>query len=355
MAKINGLTSLRAIAALWVAVCHFYYQVPNGGGFIEQILRLGGLGVPLFFVLSGFILSHTYQHKFRNGISRPQLGAYAISRFARVYPAHLVMLLLYGLILVPTGLYPSYFYDNGTSFLASLALVHAWGFYPVPVWNQPSWTVSVEFICYMAFPFIALAIARYTWRQAMSFATLIAVALAGGILAFQSQWIFYFPLFIVKYGACFLIGCFVYAPFRDGVGRMGAPLTFVTIGAAIIGIIAATYGGSRFEGFVPLFFALWIFALASGSGPARALFETRPFVYAGEISYSYFLAHEAALLTMLALAKPMGFEPADIPMVFKFAAGLVFALPLYHLVEEPGRRWLRSFSTPKAIVHSAAE
>jgi peptidoglycan/LPS O-acetylase OafA/YrhL len=348
--KINGLTSLRAVAALWVAVCHFYYQVPDGGGFIEKILRLGGLGVPLFFVLSGFILSHTYQHKFRGGVSGRQLAAYGVSRFARVYPVHLAMLLLYALVLVPLGLYPSYFYDTAASFVASLALVHAWGLYPVPVWNQPSWTVSVEAICYAMFPILAVVISRYTWRQSMIFAGLITAALAGGILVFQSEWVFYFPLFIVKYGACFLIGCFIYAPYRDGVGRMGPLMTTAAIAASIVGIVLAANGGARFEGLVPIFFALSIFSLASGSGPTRALFETRSFVYAGEISYSYFLAHEAALLSMLAVAKPLGFDSADIPMVMKIAAGLALAIPLYHFVEEPARRWIRSTSTKSAAV-----
>jgi peptidoglycan/LPS O-acetylase OafA/YrhL len=352
--KIDGLTSLRAIAALWVAICHFYYQVPDGGGFVERILRLGGLGVPLFFVLSGFILSHTYQHKFRYGVSKQQLLTYGVSRFARVYPAHFTMLLLYAAVLVPTGLYPEYFYDTAASFLASLALVHAWGLYPVPVWNQPSWTVSVEFICYAAFPLIAVATARYSWRRAIGLAGIVASALVMGTLIFQGEWVFYFPLFIVKYGACFLLGCLIYFPFRDGIGKMGSVATMLSVAGAIVGIIYASTLGPRFEGFIPAFFALWIFALAAGSGPARKLFETRPFVYAGEISYSYFLAHEAALLAMLAIAEPLGFKPTDIPMEVKIAAGLVFALPLYHLVEEPGRRWIRSLPERMKFVRAPA-
>lgn len=353
MKKIDGLTSLRAIAALWVSIGHFYYQVPVGASWAEGVLRVGGLGVTLFFVLSGFILSHTYQAKFVKDRGPGQWRTYAISRFARVYPVHLTMLCLFAFVLVPVGVWPSYFYDTTGSFIASLALVHAWGLYPVPVWNQPSWTISVEFICYAGFPLLAVWFSGLAgWRSLMACAGVLA-AFAVGTLVFQSQWIFYFPLFIVKYCGCFIGGCLLYRVYATRKTEMSATVTFACVAISIAGIALCAHLGSRFEGVVPIFFALWIYSLAAGAGPARALFETRPFVYAGEISYSYFLAHEAALLVLLKVAAVFGLVSADLPIWTKIAAGLVFAVPLYHFVEEPARRLIRSGSAPKAVPASA--
>ena len=54
---LRPLTSLRFFAAMWVVLYHFW---PNLQPVRPAFVAKGYLGVELFFVLSGFILSHVY-------------------------------------------------------------------------------------------------------------------------------------------------------------------------------------------------------------------------------------------------------------------------------------------------------
>ena len=84
--EIRRLNTLRGIAALIVVISHF----SNTSGLWGKVLGQGAgqFGVMLFFLLSGFLMSHLYWE--REPTSRTQLF-YAVSRVARVIPLYLVV------------------------------------------------------------------------------------------------------------------------------------------------------------------------------------------------------------------------------------------------------------------------
>ena len=94
MQKLSGLTGLRFLAAFYVFIFHIQMRV--GTPFLPKILTnlvsQGALGVNVFFVLSGFILSYS-QIK---GLAivqfpdRSQFINFMIKRIARIYPAYVV-------------------------------------------------------------------------------------------------------------------------------------------------------------------------------------------------------------------------------------------------------------------------
>jgi peptidoglycan/LPS O-acetylase OafA/YrhL len=56
MTEIRALTGVRGFAALWVVLLHYRYgDLADEYGAWSFLFRRGGLGVPLFFVLSGFM------------------------------------------------------------------------------------------------------------------------------------------------------------------------------------------------------------------------------------------------------------------------------------------------------------
>lgn len=79
---IIPLTSLRGLAALAVMGFHFALLLPG-----LPVFNRGFLGVDLFFLLSGFILTHVYH-------DRLEARSFFSARFARTYPLHLFMTLL---------------------------------------------------------------------------------------------------------------------------------------------------------------------------------------------------------------------------------------------------------------------
>src|SRR3954470_504363 len=128
---LPSLTSLRFFAALLVVLSHL-----PGSTFSE-----GYTGVTFFFILSGFILSHSYEDRLRTGATSRR--EFWIARIARVYPLHLLTLLA----AVPLAVSES---SGAMGFagrlLAQLTLTQA----AVPVgsiyfsFNHPAWSLSVE-------------------------------------------------------------------------------------------------------------------------------------------------------------------------------------------------------------------
>ena len=85
--KILPLTSARFFAALYVMLFHSVPTIPSQGnphGVLTRIIGLGYVGVPFFFLLSGFILAIVY---LKNSTPIDKRKFY-LARFARIYPLY---------------------------------------------------------------------------------------------------------------------------------------------------------------------------------------------------------------------------------------------------------------------------
>jgi peptidoglycan/LPS O-acetylase OafA/YrhL len=143
---LDALTSLRFFAALAVVFYH------SGAGFaassriaptiVENILNNGWLGVPFFFILSGFIL--TYAHADMR-FDQVQLGRFFVARFSRLYPVYILALL----ICIPFVDHFSFATDWFQFFLLQTWFPNS----GATDWNFVAWTLSVELLFYVVFPF----------------------------------------------------------------------------------------------------------------------------------------------------------------------------------------------------------
>jgi peptidoglycan/LPS O-acetylase OafA/YrhL len=152
--RFHVLDSFCGIAALFVVLFHMHYM----GAISESIFfRNSNLFVEFFFILSGFVLTHSYMLKkhlsFRN---------FFISRTFRLLPLHLFVLLLF--IALEFGKLYAYkhgFHFNNVPFTAAsniadivpnILLLQSWLPNVSTVsWNYPSWSISVEYYLYMIF------------------------------------------------------------------------------------------------------------------------------------------------------------------------------------------------------------
>ena len=92
LAKINELESLRGLAALLVV----FFHVPKWNSFLNVgIINNGYLMVELFFVLSGFVIFNAYSNNIK---SKRDLMRFQFLRFGRLYPVHILFLLILLLI-----------------------------------------------------------------------------------------------------------------------------------------------------------------------------------------------------------------------------------------------------------------
>src|ERR1700743_93287 len=94
--QLPALTGLRFLLATWVSL----YHQTNEGGLIATVtwpwwimapLRTGYAAVSVFFLLSGFILSHSYSLK--NTWTNAEAWRFGVARFARIYPVYSLGLL----------------------------------------------------------------------------------------------------------------------------------------------------------------------------------------------------------------------------------------------------------------------
>jgi peptidoglycan/LPS O-acetylase OafA/YrhL len=135
-------------------------------------LHNGFLGVSLFFVLSGFII--TYSH-YAETMTPTVIGRFYWARIARIYPVYLLALVL----ALPTLAAPLTRFDA----LSVLTMTQAW---TIPAskqgfaWVMQAWTLSIEVVFYLLFPFYW----PFVRRLSLIGTVVLGLACAAFILAF---------------------------------------------------------------------------------------------------------------------------------------------------------------------------
>jgi len=364
-AQLQSLTPLRGIAALWVVLYHYaviYFPSLHPQTY-TQLLGKGYLAVDLFFILSGFVLAHVYREAFTQEVSGNYLK-FLFARIARLYPLHLFVLALFlttalasrAVEYASSGMVAPIPWEGARSLSALVAnLFMLQGLKASELsWNYPAWSISVEFMAYLAFPFLVPLIFRAGVRTKVALAIALLTALAW--LAFWTkddfnQWDG--PRTLLRCLPEFTAGMLLYDLYirrswpwclqRDWLFLLilGSLLLLLHVGAADLLII--------------LLFPAVVMAAVSNTGYVAGLANTRPLVWLGNISYSLYLIHGFVqfLMTKLLSAVPLA-SPTNISPITALAltgamlcASLLLATATYFAVERVGRRYLRNvFGVP---------
>ena len=125
---------------------------------IEKVYRFGYVGVYFFWLISGFVLAHTYLNKERCQIS---FKKFFVNRFARLYPLHFLTLLLVFVLqfflrietnshqIIGNEIYNGE--NNLESFLSHLFFISGWIKESKFSYNFPILSVSIEIVIYFLF------------------------------------------------------------------------------------------------------------------------------------------------------------------------------------------------------------
>ena len=340
-ANIKSLTSLRFFAAAWVVLYHYWPSLAVSG--TPPIVAAGHLGVELFFILSGFILSHVYLPSFEAGQFR--YGDFLWARLARVYPMHLATLIAIGLmggLALAAGLRIEHDVLSLAALPANLLLVQAWGFAPVAGWNHPSWSISAEWFAYLCFPGFALLTASLRRWPVAAVAGALAVFAASSVI-FQRITGFPLDAATISWGAlriipCFALGCALYLAWRTHVAdRRKALAGAAFFGAAVLA--TAQFGAPDI--LIVMACAGLIISLAQVSKAGSRLLTHPILVYLGEISYCvYMVSIPWSLLFVNIAARAMHLSSKQLPwplwIVFAIAV-IPVAAAAHHLIERPAR------------------
>lgn len=178
--KIPALTGIRGYAALWVVAHHCsnlgWLHFNGQPARTDQVpfLVSGYLGVELFFILSGFILTKIYGHVVFSGTG---LRDFALGRIFRILPVYWASLVALGLM-APwmRGEWQGGAIHNLPNLILSFLLIQSWVGQPI-VWNPPGWSLSAEWLAYFLFPVLAAVVIRFR-RPAAIIGIAIAALLA---------------------------------------------------------------------------------------------------------------------------------------------------------------------------------
>jgi peptidoglycan/LPS O-acetylase OafA/YrhL len=382
--EIRALSGLRIVAAAWVVLFHFrpllHDAAPGFSSALSPLLDCGAQGVDLFFILSGFVLTWNYLDRMGETWSWRATLRFLWLRLARVWPVYLVTMHLAALWIIFTlnvGHVPSEAADQLTAlnWLRQVLLVQLW-FHPYfdgLFWDGPAWSISAEWLAYLLFGVLVLVvfrIARSTRARGLIFLAFAAamppVLLLMATGEFYTPWS-WLPRIVMQFSAGALLCAAVRKLRPTEMARHRAGYLSLALAGAIVGVLyfldahpLATIRDA--SGLVDILFVPLVLSLALGVGTLPAVLSTTPLVYLGHISFSLYMVHELVHTGWTWAATQFGLRLLpDVGGKFMVAGLLAVALAgaalLYHFVEEPARKWMRSMlcgapSSPADSVHS---
>ena len=304
--RMSQLDGLRALAVLAVFVQHWGGGLPD---FVRRTGAAGSLGVQLFFVLSGFLITGILLRA-RN--RRETLGQgtfftikqFYIRRFLRIFPLYYAFLIVLGALGL-AGMATAYvgvtrpFWWHAL-YLTNVYVVHHNGFPPV---TGHFWTLAVEEQFYIVWPWLVLLLPG-RWLKA-ALATTVVLCLGYRLIGIGQGWgalaiSRLTPSCLNSLGGGALLAYFVESSgltgtrWRRPLGWLAAAGLPCMIGGYVLGWPDKTgLGAALLEGIgVPTVLGWVVVRAAEGfSGVIGGALSARPMVYLGRISYGLYVIH----------------------------------------------------------------
>jgi peptidoglycan/LPS O-acetylase OafA/YrhL len=343
---LHALTGIRFFAAIYVVLYHSpkIIDTLSDSGWVHagNFVRNGYLAVPLFFMLSGFILAYTYAGQIETRGDRRRFWE---ARFARIWP-------VYALSLFLSALPPLHCAPIG-QMLAAVFMVQAWD----PFWpalggagNFVCWTLSVEAFFYLCFPWAQRWIeARQPKTQLIALAAMLAYCVAirsafyslgtprVPLVQFVPQPILHLGEFLA--GVC--IGNYILRHFAVGTRLPGRGAW--TYGSALLTTVLLCCASVQWTSLVVLGFSALIYGLGAERSLLSRVLSTRLLLLGGGVSYSIYLMQVEVKGWVILAATRLHLQSPSLRLIITTAILLILSLALFEGVEQPSRKILRSF------------
>ena len=347
---LDAARGCAALAVLFFHYVHFFFlpgteqaMTPTEAyplyGVFWLFFSYGKAAVPVFWMISGFVFSRVY----RDSAATSQ--EFFLNRFARLYPLHLLTLLLVAMLqAVAVARYGhAFIYGNNDlyHFVLQLFFASNWGLQVGDSFNGPIWSVSVEVAVYVVFW------AFHRRLFALGVIGPVALMLAGFILFMGTGNL------IGQCGFFFFIGAalhYVHEAFEDDRRLIAAAV----VGMMAAGLLAFASGIERIENGVgvPAFFGGLILLLVSVEAAAAPY--KRWLAPVGDNTYGMYLLHvPLQLVIFIVLSRSTDVAALALSPWFLLgyiAAVIVLARISFLHFERPMRIWLRRLGEGRAVV-----
>ena len=301
---ITNLTPLRGIAAILVVIFHFEIVLvlflPRE---MSRFFSKCYLMVDLFFIMSGFIIYHVYGEFFKRNIQTTTFNKYIRARLARVYPLHIITLIL-TIVLVVSQHFKWDEFFNPRAIPTHVLMLQSFGLHSIYTWNVPAWSISAEFAAYMIFPVFAFVLYRSKIITPLIISTLIIFIYC--LLAFKLSKSngttgLYNLDQTYDYGylrgiAGFLAGGMIYQLYLKKIFYfLKADATLIILSALLL---ACLHFGVTDLVFIPVFLLL-VLSTAYNTGRVKQFLSNRFLQWLGDISYSVYLLQFPLMLLVI--------------------------------------------------------
>lgn len=193
--RLLGADFVRACACFIVVLHHLVQRMGFSGDFVAlgwmRIFGvIGGLGVAIFFVLSGFLLARPFWKALAQGEQMPSLRVYALRRAARIIPGFWLALTVTFVLSFTVFGFPL----DGWLWLryaAGLLLVSDWHWttlFPVEL-NGPLWSIGFEVTSYVLLP-LGFGLLYLVARGVRHSGAMLGLWLGVIALALVAHWLF---------------------------------------------------------------------------------------------------------------------------------------------------------------------
>ena len=362
----HALDGLRFFAFLLVFFFHALQWSPWGNW---PIIRFGYLGVPIFFVLSGFLIGGILldlKNKTRPGFGLgAKLKTFYIRRALRIFPVYYLFIAFLAVLLVLSGrsdpvasdsfLWHLSYLTNFRSFVVGMDRIREGHF----------WSLAVEEHFYMLAPLVVLLVKPHTLVRLLA-AVIVGVAVARALIDHSGSSRDFWVLSPMQFD---LLGLGIATAIIErkgsfaGIGARG--LRWIGLGGAIFFLLFIAhfywpvYGtGGLFATLGPISLGLATAALVLTlwQQPTRFLSRAlgfRPFAYFGQISYGLYLFHPNCLGWSSRTYGTFNLTNAGVGL----AITLAVAMLSWHLFEKPINNLKNRFSygARRALQQPAAE
>lgn len=312
--RVASLTGIRAVAALLVVLTHAAYTTGRyPQGYLGLVYSRMEIGVPIFFVLSGFLLFGPWVRAAAERRPGPSVKRYTWRRVRRIMPAYVVTVLAAYAVyhFRSAGPNPGHTWEG---LLRNLTHTQIYtDNYVYSYLHQgltQMWSLAVEVAFYAVLPLLAylllVVVCRRQWRPKLLLTGLVALAAISPAWLYLVHAVDWLPdgarLWLPTYLIWFLGGMVLAV--LQAMGVRAYALVCIPLALICFFIVATPIGGAPTTspselwegwaktGFYAVIATLVVAPLALGNkGWYSRILGSRPMVFLGEISYEIFLIH----------------------------------------------------------------
>ncbi|WP_408609725.1 acyltransferase family protein [Granulicella tundricola] len=340
------MTGIRFFAAAYVVLFHSRLaavMAARGWTAAGNFFLSGYLAVPLFFILSGFILAYTYNGQIRH---KGDHQRYFEARFARIWPLYALSLLLASLVNLRV--------PSPGVMVATALMLQSWNPFNLEMagsWNAVCWTLSCELLFYLCFPWLQ------TWLE-RGHRRLPLVLLAGSVLLcvgtnsgsrtlwYTAHGVYRFIPLAVVHVPEFLVGVGLGNYFLErqrlpesASSRFGQGwLTYIST-LVILALLCRP--ASFWTSLVIPAFAVLVYGLAEERTLLSRVLSSRLMTLCGGMSYAMYLMQNVVKPWVAEGMNRLHIDSVSLRLAVNMAVLLALSYVLFTAVENPVRKLLR--------------